>query len=167
MKINFTEALHSLVSLALMLASLPVLSAEVTQWATATSKQESTGRTIVFRYAKDFRKGFQAAKLPERLIIVWKYRSETGMPSVEERKSMDRMEGLIAPLVDRAGLSVLSLVSTGENLREWIFYTKSEQYFFEQFNLALAKQPQFPIEIHAAPDPTWTTYNKFRKEVRE
>ena len=158
---------HSLASLALLFAALPVFSAEVIQWATATSKQESTGRTIVFRYAKEFRKGFQAAKLPERIIIVWKYRSETGMPSAEERKSMDRMEALIAPLVDKAGLSLLSLVSTGENLREWIFYTKSEQYFFEEFNSALAGQPQFPIEIHVAPDPTWATYKKFRNGVRE
>jgi Family of unknown function (DUF695) len=156
-----------LISLVLVLASLPSLSADVLQWATATSKQEGTGRAIVFRYAKEFRKGFQMGALPERIIVVWKYKSEAGMPSVEERKSMDRMEDLIAPLVDTAGMSVLSLVSTGEGIREWIFYTKSEQYFFEELNSALATQPRFPIEIHAASDPTWETYKKFKKGVRE
>ena len=158
---------HALISIALLLTSLSGFSAEVTQWATATSKQESTGRTIVFRYAKEFRKGFQAAKLPERVIIAWKYKSDTGMPSVEERKSMDRMEDLIARLVDNAGLSVLSLVSTGENLREWIFYVKSEQHFFGELNAALAGQPRFPIEIHVASDSTWETYRKFQNGVRE
>lgn len=80
---------------------------------------------------------------------------------------MDKMEDLMAPLVDGAGLSVLSLVSTGENLREWIFYTKSEQQFFASLNAALASQPRFPIEIHVASDPTWETYRKFKKGVRE
>ena len=156
-----------IIAVALLFSCLPASSAEVTQWATATSKQEKTGRMIVFRYAKEFRKGFQTAKLPERVIIAWKYKSDTGMPSVEERKAMDRMEDLIAPLVDSAGVSVLSLVSTGENLREWIFYAKSEQGFFGELNAALARQPGFPIEIHVASDPTWETYRTFQKGVRE
>ena len=150
-----------------LLASISALSAEVTQWATATSTQQGTGRTIVFRYAKEFRMGFKPTTLPDRVIIVWKYQSETGMPSTEERKSMDRLEDLIPQLVDSDGQSVLSLVSTGENLREWIFYTRSKQYFVGTLNSALGSQPRFPIEIHASPDPTWANYNEFKRSVRE
>ena len=80
---------------------------------------------------------------------------------------MDRMEDLLASLVEKPGASVLALVSTGENLREWTFYTNSEDEFFVELNKALAGQPQFPIEIHAAPDPQWSTFERFRKGVRE
>ncbi len=80
---------------------------------------------------------------------------------------MDRMEDLLAPLVEKSGASVLVLVSTGENLREWTFYARSEDDFFTALNKALAGQPRFPIEIHAAPDAAWYTYEQFRKGVRE
>ncbi|WP_428506916.1 DUF695 domain-containing protein [Roseateles sp.] len=149
------------------LLSLSASSAEITEWATAVSKQQGTDRTIVFRYAKSFRQGFQRSAFPDRVIIVWKYKSDSGMPVPKEREAMDRMEDLLEPLVEKSGASVLALVSTGENLREWTFYSKSEEAFFAALNEALAGQPRFPIEIHAGPDAAWSTYEQFRKGVRE
>jgi hypothetical protein len=143
------------------------VSAEVTSWATAVSKKEGTDRAIVFRYAKTFRSDFQRSGFPDRVILVWKYQSESGMPSKPEREAMDRMEDLLAPLVDNSAQSILALVSTGENLREWIFYAKSERAFLAALNKALSRQSPFPIEVHAASDPQWATYERFRKGVRE
>ena len=142
-------------------------SAEITEWATAVSKQKGTDRAIVFRYAKSFQPGFRRSEFPDRVIIVWKYNSDSGMPVVSEREAMDRMENLLAPLVESPGASVLALVSTGENLREWIFYAKSEDAFFAAFNRAFAGQSRFPIQIHSGPDASWSTYEQFRKGVRE
>ncbi|WP_121456957.1 DUF695 domain-containing protein [Azonexus fungiphilus] len=152
---------------ALMLCSASAMPEEVISWATAVSKQEGTGREIVFRYAKDFREGFQRSAFPDRVILVWKYKSESGMPLPTEREAMDRMEDLLEPLVEKSGTSVLALVSTGENLREWIFYAKTEQEFLAALNKALTGQPRFPIEIHAGRDSQWSSYERFRKGVRE
>lgn len=66
-----------------------------------------------------------------------------------------------------AGGCVLALVSTGEGLREWIFYARSESSFMDKLNQGLRGGPRFPIEIHAAPDPTWTTYQTFKQGIRE
>ena len=55
---------------------------------------------------------------------------------------------------------------SGENLREWIFYTRSQNEFLKRLNRALAGKPAFPIEIHAAADPLWTTYEKFKGGVK-
>ena len=121
----------------------------------------------MFRYAKDFREGFQRSAFPDRVILVWKYKSESGMPLPTEREAMDRMEDLLEPLVEKSGTSVLALVSTGENLREWIFYAKTEQEFLAALNKALTGQPRFPIEIHAGRDSQWSSYERFRKGVRE
>jgi len=152
---------------ALMLCSASAMPEEVTSWASAVSKQEGTGREIVFRYAKDFREGFQRSAFPDRVILVWKYKSESGMPLPTEREAMDRMEDLLEPLVEKSGTSVLALVSTGENLREWIFYAKTEQEFLAALNKVLTGQPRFPIEIHAGRDSQWSSYERFRKGVRE
>ncbi|HNC53259.1 MAG TPA: DUF695 domain-containing protein [Accumulibacter sp.] len=143
------------------------MSEEVTSWATAISKQEGTGRAIVFRYAKEFRAGFERSIFPHRVILVWKYQSESGMPVPREREAMDRMEDLLGPLVDTSGVSVLALVSTGENLREWIFYARAESEFLAALNQALTGQPRFPIEVHTARDAEWSSYERFRKGVRE
>jgi len=166
--VNVSHQMMRLITFAVLaLCAVAVMSAEITSWATAKSTQESTGRVIVFRYAKEFREGFAKTNFPDRVILVWKYKSETGQPVKSEREAMDRMENLLEPLVDNAETSVLTLVSTGENLREWIFYSRSEKAFLAALNRALAGHPRFPIEVHAAPDPEWSTYGRFRKGVRD
>ena len=146
-------------------AAAPVGDAAV--WATATSTHSTNGRVIVFRFVKEFRAGFEKSSLPDRVILAWRYESESGMPATAERDAMDRMEDLLAPVVEKAGFAMLALVSTGENLREWTYYAKSEKEFLRALNSVLAQQPRLPIEVHAAPDPAWSTYGRFRKELRE
>jgi hypothetical protein len=136
-------------------------------WATAVSKHQSSGRAIVFRYVRVFPTGFIKDEYPVRIILQWKYQSETGMPQTAERERMERLEDLLQPSVEASGLSTLAIVSTGENLREWIYYTKSEPQFFAALNRALGQEARFPIEIHAAPDAVWHTYETFRIGVRE
>ncbi|MBE7368005.1 DUF695 domain-containing protein [Ramlibacter pallidus] len=140
---------------------------DVVTWATATSRHKTLDRAIVFRFAKDFRPGFRRADLPHRAIVMWRYTSDSGMPGASEREDMDRLEDLLAPLVERPGVALLALVSTGENLREWIFYARSEDQFMELLNMALRDQKRFPIEIDIEQDAEWSTYDRFRKGVRE
>ena len=136
-------------------------------WATAVSKQESTGRAVVFRFIKEFPPSFQRSEHPDRVIIVWRYESPSGMPSQSQRDAMDRLENILDPAIRKRALGSLVLVSTGNNWREWVYYARSEKAFIAGLNEALGGQPRFPIEIHAAPDPQWSTYETFRKEVRE
>jgi hypothetical protein len=149
-------------ALLLLLASL---SASAQTWATATSSNGS--RVIVFRYLKELGPSSQRLTQPDRIIITWKYRSGSGMPSRAERERMDALEDLLKPTIEGADFSTLALVSTGENLREWIYYTKSEPEFFNRLNTALRGQPAFPIEIHASPDPQWVSYEKFKGGVKQ
>jgi hypothetical protein len=136
-------------------------------WATATSVQKSTGRAIIFRYIKNLKPEFLRSKYPDRVIIVWRYQSDSGLPQVAERENMDRLEDLLHPKVELFSLATLALVSTGENLREWIYHTKSGDDFMAQLNFALGNEEPFPIEIHVAPDPESKLYEDFRMGVRE
>ena len=158
--VAFTMAIASAISAA-------PYDGDAVAWATATSTHATNGRVIIFRFAKDFRPGFDKASLPDRVILVWRYEADSGMPSIAEREAMDRLEDLLAPRIERSGFAMLALVSTGENLREWIYYAKSEVEFLQALNSALKEQARFPIEIHAAPDPSWSTYERFRKGVHE
>ena len=80
---------------------------------------------------------------------------------------MDAMEDALQPNLEKDGFATLALVSTGENLREWTYYVKSEEEFFSRLNKALAGKAVFPIDIHTAADSTWAMYEKFRAGVRE
>lgn len=136
-------------------------------WATAVSKHRTENRAIVFRFLKEFASDFDRSTQPDRIILVWEYESESGMPSSKERERMDELEDLLSPHVERDGFSTLALVSTGEGLREWIYYARSEEEFLNRLNEALYKEPAFPIEIHTASDPDWTSYEDFRAGVKE
>jgi Family of unknown function (DUF695) len=140
---------------------------DVTSWATAISKNASNGRKIIFRYAEQFSPTFERKSQPIRIIIVWRYHSESGQPVSDEHRRMNEMEDALESALDPNGFTTLALVSTGEDLREWIYYSKSEDEFMARLNFAFTEAPRYPIEIHIAADPNWDTYEQFRKSMKK
>ena len=80
---------------------------------------------------------------------------------------MIQFEDELGPVLEQGRFATLALVSTGENLREWIYYAQSEDGFAARFDYAFAGGSTFPIDIHVALDPQWTTYLEFKANVRE
>src|SRR5260370_14460784 len=120
---------------------------DVQLWATAISTNVLNGRKIIFRYAKEFRATFDRASQPMRFIIVWKYRSERGQPIAEDHQRMNLLEDALEAVLKEDGFATLAMVSTGEELREWTYYAKSEDEFMGRLKYAFAGMPAFPIEI--------------------
>jgi hypothetical protein len=143
------------------------LDSDVQMWATAISTNAGNGRKIIFRYAKELSPTFDRASQPIRIIIVWRYKSDRGMPNWDDHQQMNLLEDTLEPVLGEDRFATLALVSTGEDLREWTFYVKSEDEFFTRLNRALGGMPRFPIEIHTASDPTWDMYEQFKAGVRE
>ena len=141
------------------------MSESVQTWATAISHQKDSDRKIVWRFAQHLRRGFDPSSQPDRIILAWKYSSKTGQPEPTEHRLMNLLEDALEPITEDGHVATLALVSTGEGLREWIFYARSAENFLDRLNTALAAQPAFPIEIHTASDPTWSTYTQFRTGV--
>ena len=143
------------------------LDSDVQTWATATSTNTNNGRKIIFRYAEQLRATFDRASQPIRVIIVWKYESDTGLPNAEDHQRMNLLEDTLQSALEGDRFATLALVSTGENLREWTYYAKSEPEFMARLNDAFAGIPEFPIEIHIACDPNWDMHEQFKAEVRK
>src|ERR1700733_5907910 len=99
---------------------------DVRSWATAISTNTNSGRRIVFRYAEQFAPDFDRVSQPVRIIIVWKYQSDSGQPVTQEHQQMNLLEDSLEPVLEQGRFATLALVSTGENLREWTYYAKSE-----------------------------------------
>lgn len=133
-------------------------------WSTATSTNAQNGRVIIFRFVDDLQPGFESSTQPVRIIIQWEYDNEVGqgMPQPEEHARMDMLEDILDPVVSQDGCATLVLVSTGEHLREWVYYSRSEDEFMSRLNQALAGQPPFPLGIHIAQDAEWSTWRDFK-----
>ena len=132
----------------------------VARWATAISTHKDNGRKIFFRFAQEFLPQFDKASQPNRIIVVWEYESNTGQPFAEDHQQMEIFEDLLGPRVFEDDFATLALVSTGENVREWNYYAKSEDEFFVRLNEAIGAQV-FPIEVYVEIDPDWTYYETF------
>jgi len=140
---------------------------DVRMWATAISTNVDNGKKIIFRYAKEFSATFERDSQPIRIIIVWKYQSDSAQPIAEDRQRMNLLEDTLESVLKDEGFATLALVSTGEYSREWTYYAKSEVEFIARLNCAFAGMPAFPIEIHTASDPNWEAYEQFKAGVRE
>jgi hypothetical protein len=138
----------------------------VVTWATALSTNSSNARKIIFRYAETINPSFDPASQPDRIMIIWRYKSSTGQPSTEEYQQMTLLEESLEPIEDAGRFATLVLVSTGECLREWTYYARSGDKFVHRLNVALTAMPLFPIEIHVASDSAWRTYFQFKDGVR-
>ena len=139
----------------------------VRTWATAIFRNAHNGRKIIFRYAQELSTGFDQACQPVRIIIVWNYQSESGQPVSEEHQRMNQLEDMLESVLKEDGFATLALVSTGEGLREWTYYSRSEAEFMARLNYALAGLPAYPIEIHIASDPNWDVYEQFKAGVKK
>ena len=140
---------------------------DVLTWATAVSTNKNNGRQIIFRYAEHLGPNFDRSSQPFRIIIVWKYQSANGQPIGEEYRRMIQLENALESALKKDHFATLSLVSTGENLREWTYYAKAENEFMARLNFAFAGTPEFPIEIHSASDPDWEMYEEFKAGLVE
>jgi hypothetical protein len=136
-------------------------------WSTAVATRPSDGHRLIYRYRSEFGRSFKRSSYPDRVSIAWTYKSADGMPSKAERESMDRLENLLAPYVEQTSLSMLVLVSTGEGLREWVYYSKSQNDFMARVNEALRGLPRFPVEIDLWKDPEWKRYEAFKSTVHK
>jgi Family of unknown function (DUF695) len=136
-------------------------------WATATSTNAHNGSVIIFRYIQDFGPTFDWGAQPTHIIIVWKYQSEMGQPSADDYEQMNLLENALESVLEQDNFAILSIVATGEGLREWTYYAKSEDEFMVRLNRALAGMPIFPIEIHISHDPKWEMYEQFKARIGE
>lgn len=149
-------------------AALAMAAASAAQtWATATAKNPDSGRVIVYRYLKELPSGFDKAAQPDRFIISWKYEGERGMPEPTERQRMDAMEDALEAMVVGGQSATLAVVSTGNNLRRWVYYVQSKQDFAARLNRAREAMPGLPLELRSEPDLGWKTYEAFKATIRE
>ncbi|MFZ6658886.1 DUF695 domain-containing protein [Undibacterium sp. TJN19] len=136
-------------------------------WAVATSKHHADDRVIVIRYLNEFENGFDPKHYPDRVTLAWTYSGNKGMPSTDERMKMDKLEDTLQPLLTRDRLAELTMVSTGNNIRQWTYYAKSVNSFKSALNQVYKELPDLKIKLQNSRDSEWSAYKSFKASVKE
>ena len=111
---------------------------------------------VIFRY-REFTPDFPKADFPHRLNVFWSSTSsdENGLPEKEESDRMGVFEDRLVSATEPDAQTVLSLVVTGKNQREYLFHTKDTSEFLRRLTDMPQENAPYPIEIHHVVDAEW------------
>ncbi len=129
-------------------------------WWTAPTESEN-GRLILVTGRKDIRKFRDNPRFSIRVEITWPYDGDpAGMPDLPTSTLMDQVQEALQATFDADPVAVLTGIFTGDDQRDWIFYTLSTHIFGRKINETLAPFPLLPIKIYTENDPAWQQYDE-------
>ena len=93
--------------------------------------------------------------------VSWKYEGDaTGMPDLATSQLMEQVQDALTETFRKDPVAVLTGIFTGDDCRDWIFYTLSTNIFGRKLNEALADFPMLPLEIYCENDAAWAAYDE-------
>ena len=134
--------------------------AQQDQWAILEAEED--GVPLLFRFRTNIPVADTNA-FPFLISIMWIYdgKRNEGMPDDGTLAMMDRVEDAL-DWVDDSGEAFLMVVVTGNNRREWIWYTSDRQRYMALVNKAMPRQQKFPLDFATSEDALWQTYRSIR-----
>ncbi|WP_299103508.1 DUF695 domain-containing protein [uncultured Winogradskyella sp.] len=126
---------------------------------------ENNGKPVIIRGRQHLKNLIDSKQYAEHVEFVWTFEKETenGIPTPEENIFMGKVEDALIKNLEPDLQSVLTIVYTNDNIRSWIFYTKSVPEFLKRINKILSKFEKLPIEITNGKDIEWELYTGILK----
>ncbi len=136
------------------------MSTETGQWWTAPTESEN-GRLIMVTGRHDVKKFRENPRFNIRVEVTWKYDGDSsGMPDVATSTLMEEVQEALQTAFTKDPVAVLTGIYTGDDRRDWVFYTLSTHIFGRKLNEALARFPMLPLSIYCENDPDWAEYDE-------
>lgn len=130
------------------------------QWWTAPADSES-GRLIMVTGRRDVDRFRSNPKFKIRVEVTWRYEGEpSGMPDASTADLMEQATERLQRAFDKDPVAVMTGIYTGDDERNWVFYTLSLNIFGRKLNEALEDMERLPLEITAENDPGWEEYDE-------
>lgn len=135
---------------------------KTTDWWTSPTESEN-GQLIMVTGRRDVDKFRNNPRFNIRVEISWKYEGESlGMPNYTTSSLMEQVQEALEKEFEKDPVAVLTGIYTGDNERNWIFYTLSTHIFGRKLNEALANFELLPISIYCENDPEWNEYQEMK-----
>lgn len=135
----------------------------IQDWWTAPTQSES-GRLIMVTGLRDVAAFRSNPRFNIRVEVTWRYHGDpSGMPDTPTSTLMEQAQEALQETFRKDPVAVMTGIFTGDDERNWIFYTLSTHIFGRKLNEALAPFPQLPLEIYCENDPRWEEYDEMRQ----
>ncbi|MBQ8773720.1 MAG: DUF695 domain-containing protein [Muribaculaceae bacterium] len=132
-------------------------------WWTAPTESES-GRLIMATGRGGMEEVRASGKYNIRIEITWKYSGDkSGMPDFATSTLMEAVHEALTNAFKKDRIAVMTGVYTGDDERNWVFYTRSIHIFNRVINNALADFELLPITIYSENDSEWNEYDEMRE----
>jgi hypothetical protein len=130
-------------------------------WRVATG--EDGGKPLIFRIRNKPPSFARKEAFPHLLAVCWQYESpnEQGMPTEEVVARMSQLEHLLAEAFEGTRQAVLTVIVTGNGVREWQWYARNPDEVMKLVSATLGELEPFPVEFSFQDDPEWVGYSRF------
>jgi hypothetical protein len=130
-------------------------------WTMATGDDDGT--PLIFRIRNQPPSFARKDSFPHLLGVCWQYgpENENGMPAADVVERMGQLEDLLVPAFEESRQAFLTVVVTGNGVREWQWYARNADKVMELVNEALDAYEPFPVEFSFQDDPQWEGYSRF------
>lgn len=133
---------------------------ESESWWTAPAQSDS-GRLIMVTGRKDIKQFRENPRFSIRVEVTWKYKGDdSGMPDYETSQLMEKVQDALNSTFRKDPIAVLTGIFTGDDERNWVFYTLSTNIFGKKLNESLTGFPLLPLSIYCENDPDWNGYKE-------
>jgi hypothetical protein len=125
---------------------------------------EDDGLPLIFRIRNKKPHGIELNTYPHLIAISWLYPStnEFRMPSSEISTLMMQFEELLETVLEKSQSAFLTVIVTGNERREWQWYSRSPEETMGFVNQVLMEREPFPVEFSMQKDPQWEAYQHFQ-----
>ncbi len=129
-------------------------------WWTAPTQSESN-RLIMVTGRRNVEKFRTNPRFNIRVEVSWRYNGDaSGMPDRETSELMEKVQEALQNAFKKDPVAVLTGIFTGDDVRDWIFYTLSTHIFGRKLNEALKDFPMLPLSIYCENDSDWAGYDE-------
>jgi hypothetical protein len=131
------------------------------RWSVATA--EDNGKPLIVRIRNKPPSFARKDAFPHLLAVCWKYQSpnDQGMPSEDVFERMSQLESLLEPAFEEAQQAFLTVIVTGNGVREWQWYARDTDEVMKLVNETLGEYEPFPVQFIFQNDPEWQGYTRF------
>lgn len=132
-------------------------------WWTSPAESDN-GKLIMVTGRRDVKKFRDNPRFNIRVEVTWKYDGDkSGMPDLETSELMEQVQETLSAVFKADPVAVLTGIYTGDDRRDWVFYTLSTHIFGRKLNEALEPFPLLPLEIYCENDPDWAEYDEMKQ----
>jgi hypothetical protein len=127
----------------------------------AVSEGITDGNPFFIRFRPHLKNFADTKNYNKRLIIIWTYESNDNslLPNEFDTELMENVENNLVDILEIDLQAILAFVYTGENQKEWHWYSNDIKLTGQRLNEILSNFERLPIELLMEEDENWNEYN--------